>query len=82
MRKMWVDKVRFIPLKEELYAKSGKLLKRMELKDIKKLDNRWYPTKMVFKDMLKKGDGTEFLIEEIEFDKEIPEHIFTKASLR
>jgi outer membrane lipoprotein-sorting protein len=82
MRKLWVDKDRFIPLKEELYAKSGKLLKRMELKDIKQIDNRWYPTRMVFKDMLKKGDGTEFIIEEIEFDKEIPEHIFTKASLR
>ena len=39
MRKLWVDQSRFIPLKEELYAKSGKLLKRMELKDIKKIDN-------------------------------------------
>ncbi len=82
IRKMWVDKDRFIPLKEELYAKSGKLLKRMELFDITKIDNRWYPKKIVFKDMLKKGDGTEFIIDEIEFDKEIPEYIFTKAALR
>jgi hypothetical protein len=37
---------------------------------------------MVFKDMLKKGEGTEFIIDEIIFDTEIPEHIFTKASLR
>jgi len=82
IRKVWVDKVRYIPLKEELYAKSGKLLKRMELFDITKIDNRWYPKKIVFKDMLKKGDGTEFIIDEIEFDKEIPEYIFTKAALR
>lgn len=81
-RKMWVDKNRYIPLKEELYAKSGKLLKKLELSDITKIGNRWYPQKMVFKDMLKKGDGTEFIIDEIEFDKEIPEHIFTKASLK
>lgn len=82
IRKLWVDKDRFIPLKEELYAKSGKLLKRMELFDITKIDNRWYPKKIVFKDMLKKGLGTEFIIDEIEFDKEIPEYLFTKAALR
>jgi outer membrane lipoprotein-sorting protein len=81
-RKMWVDKGRYIPLKEELYAKSGKLLKKLELSDIKKIGNRWYPQKMVFKDMLKKGDGTEFIIDEIEFDKEIDDYIFTKASLK
>src|SRR6056297_3543379 len=27
-RKLWIDKERFIPLKEELFAKSGKLLKQ------------------------------------------------------
>jgi len=81
-RKIWVDKDRYIPLKEELYAKSGTLLKRLELSDIKKIGNRWYPHKMTFKDMLKKGDGTEFIIVDVEFDKEIPEYIFTKASLK
>jgi len=81
-RKIWVDKDQYIPLKEELYAKSGKLLKRLELSDVKKVEGRWYPHKMTFKDMLKKGDGTEFIIFDIEFDKEIPEHIFTKASLK
>lgn len=82
MRKIWVDKTRYVPLKEELYAKSGKLLKRMELFNITKIGNRWYPKKMVFKDMLKKGAGTEFIIDEIEFDKKIDAYIFTKASLK
>jgi outer membrane lipoprotein-sorting protein len=82
VRKVWVDQSRYIPLKEELYAKSGTLLKRTELFDIKKIGNRWFPYKVVFKDMLKKGDGTEFIVESIEFDQEIPEYIFTKASLR
>jgi outer membrane lipoprotein-sorting protein len=82
LRKVWVDKTRYIPLKEELFAKSGQLLKRLELKDITKIDNRWYPKKMIFKDMLKKGDGTEFVIVDIEFDKEIPDYIFSKAALK
>jgi outer membrane lipoprotein-sorting protein len=82
LRKVWVDKIRYIPLKEELYAKSGQLLKRLELKDVTRIDNRWYPKKMIFKDMLKKGDGTEFVIVDIEFDKDIPDYIFSKASLK
>lgn len=81
-RKLWVDKELWVPLKAELFAKSGRLLKKLEFKDISNLHGRWFPTKMIFKDMLKKGEGTEFIIEEIEFDKDIPPHIFSKASLR
>lgn len=82
MRKLWVDKSRNIPLKEELYAKSGKLLKKTELTDIQQHGSRWYPGKITFKDMLKKGAGTEFIVDEIKFDIEIPEYILSKASLR
>ena len=82
VRKIWMDEAKYIPLREELYAKSGKLLKKTELYDFKLVGTRWFPGRMVFKDMLKKGDGTEFIIETIEFDTDIPEHIFTKASLR
>lgn len=81
-RKLWVDKSRYIPLQEELFAKSGKLLKKTELSDIKQIQGRWYPGKIVFKDMLKQGDGTEFIIDEIKFNVEIPEHLFSKAALR
>jgi len=82
MRKLWVDKSRYIPLKEELYAKSGKLLKKTELSNITKHGSRWYPGKITFKDMLKQGAGTEFIVDEIIFDVEIPEHVLSKASLR
>lgn len=82
IRKVWVAKDKYVPLREELYAKSGKLLKKTELYDFKLQGSRWFPGRMVFKDMLKKGDGTEFLITSIEFDTDIPEHLFTKASLR
>ena len=82
LRKQWIDQERYIPLKEELYAKSGKLLKKTELFDVKRMSGRWFPGKMVFKDMLKQGDGTEFIIVDIQFNVEIEDHIFTKASLR
>ncbi|HLW07090.1 MAG TPA: outer membrane lipoprotein-sorting protein [Marinilabiliaceae bacterium] len=81
-RKVWVDIERYVPLREELFAKSGQLLKRTELKDVKKIDGRWYPTKMNYKDMLKDGKGTDFVVLEIEFDVEIPAYIFSKAALK
>lgn len=81
-RKIWVDTERYVPLREELFAKSGQLLKRTELKDVKKIDGRWYPTKMNYKDMLKDGKGTDFIVLEIEFDVEIPAYIFSKAALK
>ncbi|NLF43337.1 MAG: outer membrane lipoprotein-sorting protein, partial [Bacteroidales bacterium] len=81
-QKMWVDVERFIPLKQELYAKSGQLLKRIELSDVERIGNRWFPKTMVYKDMLKDGKGTEFKITDIQFDKKIPEYFFTKANLK
>jgi outer membrane lipoprotein-sorting protein len=81
-RKMWIDCERFVPLKEELYAKSGQLLKRTTLSDVKQFQGRWFPTAIVYKDMLKEGEGTEFKITSIKFDQSIPDYIFTKAALK
>jgi len=82
MRKIWVDQERNFPLKEELFAKAGKLLKQTTLSEVRKIDGRWFPTKMIYKDMLKTGAGTEFIINDIQFDAPIPEAVFSKASLR
>lgn len=81
-RKMWIDTERYIPLKEDLFAKSGQLLKRTTMSDVEKIEGRWFPTKIVFKDMLKQGDGTEYKMTSIKFNQTIPEHIFSKAALR
>ena len=81
-RKMWIDQERFVPLKEDLFAKSGELLKRTKMSDFEETDGRWYPKKMNYKDMLKSGKGTDFIVLKIEFDPEIPAYIFSKASLK
>lgn len=81
-RKLWVDKERFLPLKEERYTKSGTLLKKFTIDEVFKTGERWYPRKMTFKDMLSAGKGTTMTIESIEFNAEIPRYIFNKASLR
>jgi outer membrane lipoprotein-sorting protein len=81
-RKMWIDQERYVPLKEELYAKSGQLLKKTTMSDVEQIQGRWYPRKINFKDMLKSGKGTDFVIVDIEFNPDISAHIFSKASLK
>jgi len=81
-RKLWVDTERFVPLREELYAKSGQLLKRSVMSDVVQMEGRWFPNTVIYKDMLKQGDGTEFKITDIKFNQEIPEYIFSKAALK
>ena len=82
-RREWVDAEYFLPIKEELYAKSGKLLKSTSMSDIKQFQNRWFPGKFIFKDELKKNSkGTEWIIKDIKFNVDIPEEIFMKSKLR
>lgn len=81
-RVSWVDKERFALLKEELYARSGRLLKVMTTKKVEKIEGRWYATKMVMEDKLKKNSKTIFNVTSIQFNPEIPEGTFTLENLR
>lgn len=82
-RKVWIDKEYLLPMKEELYAKSGKLLKTSTMSDIKKVQGRWFPSRFNFRDELKRNSkGTEWIIDKIEFDIEISKSRFSKALLR
>ena len=81
-QKMWVDSERLIPLRAELYAKSGQMLKQITAGDVKKVEGRWFPMHMTYKDVLKEGKGTEWIINTISFNQSIPANVFSKASLR
>lgn len=81
-RKIWVDAERWLPLKEERFAKSGRLLKQTEILEVFQQNGRWLPKRMTFKDMLSRGGGTEYIIDSIDFSVNIPEYQFTKAALR
>lgn len=81
-RKLWVDRERFIILKGNLYAKSGKLLKQVIIHEVAGIEGRWIAKSLTYKDMLKQGEGTRMEVESIHFNEKIPEYIFTKAALR
>lgn len=81
-RRICMDKERFVSLREERYAKSGKMIKTTKVKNIRRIDGRWFPVEIVFKDELKAGEGTELIVGSVEFNADIPDYIFSKASLR
>jgi hypothetical protein len=81
-RKLWVEQERFVPIKEDLFAKSGQLLKRTIMSDIKKVDGRWYPHKMNYKDMLKDGKGTDFVVTKMQIDVPTSDNVFNKSNLK
>jgi len=81
-QKMWVDQDRYVPLKVDLFAKSGKLLKRIVLSDVKKVQGRWFPMTIVYKDMLKEGDGTKMTMTDVQLDSKIPANYFNKGNLK
>jgi outer membrane lipoprotein-sorting protein len=81
-RRVWVDKDRYVLLRENLYAESGKLLKTVDVREVERVQNRWISKSVLYKDVLKDGEGTEFLVDSIVLDADIPDYLFSKAALK
>jgi len=75
-RVSWIDKERFIGLKEELYTKSGRILKETKANIIEEIEGRWVPTNSVMENKLRKDTYTEFTITQIKFNLEIRNNYF------
>ena len=81
-RKMWIDNERFIALKEEKYAKSGKLLKESRVLEVKKIGERYFPVKSEVSDKLRKGSKTIFTMQEVQLNVPVSEKLFTLQNLQ
>ncbi len=77
VRKIWVDKERYIGLKQEMYAKSGKLLKESDVLEVKEFSGRYFPVKSEYKDKLRENSKTVFNAADIQFDVTLPPNMFT-----
>lgn len=73
-----VDKKTFIPLKQDLYALSGMLLKTWTMSDVKEFGKgRNFPTRMTVQDHVKKQSVTKIEFKSIEFGVEFPREVFS-----
>jgi len=81
-RVSWIDKERFIGLKEELYAQSGRILKETKVNKIEEIEGRLIAVDSVMENKLRKDTYTQFIITQISFNPEIPEETFSLQNLR
>jgi outer membrane lipoprotein-sorting protein len=81
-RTLWVDTERWLPLKEVRYAKSGKPIKSSEIREVFRVEGRWYPKRILYRDLMQYGEGTEYIVESINLHAQIPASQFTKAALK
>lgn len=80
-QKFWIDGERFVVLKGEMYAKSGRLLKESRALSVKQFGARWFATEVRMEDKLKKGGGTVFRMKDIQFGMALPEDMFSLRRL-
>lgn len=80
-RVIYVDKELFVPVREELFALSGKQLKEMTLGDIKRYGARYYPMYMTMRNLLRLNSQTEMFVTKAEFDIPVDPKVFTQGNL-
>jgi outer membrane lipoprotein-sorting protein len=76
-RTVWVDEATNIPLRQELYALSGMLLKVWTMSDVKDFGGRSFPTRMVIEDKVQTGSRTDIVFEDMKFAVPLQEEVFS-----
>jgi outer membrane lipoprotein-sorting protein len=79
---LYVDTARFVPLKLELYARGGRLLKVMDQMDFRYSQGRWYPAEIVIRDTRRQNSKTTIRFSSMSFNVGVPKSVFTKRNLR
>ena len=78
---VWVRKDNLLPMKNEFYTLSGKLLKILTYSDLKRLAGQVRPTKMTMENTLEEGQLTIFTFDDLKIKDTLPDNIFTQTYL-
>ncbi|HET6452099.1 MAG TPA: outer membrane lipoprotein-sorting protein, partial [Spirochaetia bacterium] len=80
-RVLWIDAKRFVQLKEEMYAKSGRLLKTSATLSVDRMGDRWFPSSVEFVSRLRNNTRTVFTMSGVELDVPVTEQMFSMSAL-
>ena len=80
-RLIWIDKQNMMPLRQELFALSGMMLKTWIMSEIERVSGRPVARRMEISDQLKQNSRTVFSLEEVSFGVELESEIFTRRWL-
>ena len=77
----WIDAETWVMTRANSYSLSGRLLKEMELGDVRKVAGKYVPYYVIMRDAMKKNSSTEMRIEAIDLQAELPPDIFSLEEL-
>jgi outer membrane lipoprotein-sorting protein len=77
----WVDAEYWVMTRANSYSLSGRLLKEMELGDIRKVAGKYVPHYIIMRDAMKKNSSTEMRIEKIDLQADLPPNVFSLEEL-
>jgi len=80
-RKVWVDQANYIPVRQELYALSGMLLKEWLMEDVVQFGERYYPQRMIVRDTVQEGTSTTLEFSDLQFGEEVDQRVFERRWL-
>lgn len=79
--KLWVNKNGYILTKAQYFTLSGKMLRQLELSDIKSFRGHRRPAKMVMRNMISKKTWSVMTMLDMEVGKTLPASMYRPASL-
>jgi len=77
----WIDAETWVMTRANSYSLSGRLLKEMELGDIRKVAGKYVPHYIIMRDAMKKNSSTEMRIQSIDLQADLPPDIFSLEEL-
>ena len=82
MRRLWIDQENNDLLRQELIALSGAILKEYNLIRVEVIDGRRFPVEVEFRDLLRRGSRTVFIMRNVILDRPIADSVFSERNLR
>jgi outer membrane lipoprotein-sorting protein len=80
-RRAWIDKERWLPLKEQYLDASGQVLRAFSADEVQEIDGRWTITKASMAN-LRSGHRTEVALSQVAYDLGLDESAFTELALK
>jgi outer membrane lipoprotein-sorting protein len=77
----WIDAETWVMTRANAYSLSGRLLKEMELGDIRVVAGKYVPHYIIMRDAMKKDSSTEMRIGQIDLQADLPPDTFSLEEL-
>ena len=70
-----------VPVSQDFYDEDGALVRAMSFENVETVDGRTIPTRWVMESLIDPGHSTVLDLEDMAFDVQIPDDVFTRANL-